>query len=57
MGRRRLGAIDAARIAKSKATGIPLPSLHSSLFLPTPDPTTRTGVVAMTSVVMGLMSK
>ena len=53
----RLGAIDAARIAKSKATGIPLPSLHSSLFLPTPEPTIRTGVVAMTSVVLGLMSK
>ena len=53
----RLGAIDAARIAKSKATGIPLPSLHSSLFLPTPEPTIRTGVVAMTTVVLGLMSK
>ena len=53
----RLGAIDAARIAKSKTTGIPLPSLHSSLFLPTPEPTIRTGVVAMTSVVLGLMSK
>jgi hypothetical protein len=38
----RLGAIDAARIAKAKATGVSLPSLHSSLFLPTPEPTIRT---------------
>src|ERR1700722_16798157 len=53
----RLGAIDATRIAASKASGVPLPSLHSSLFLPTPEPTIRTGVIAMTSVVMDLMKK
>jgi metal-dependent amidase/aminoacylase/carboxypeptidase family protein len=53
----RLGAIDAARIAASKASGVPLPSLHSSLFLPTPEPTIRTGVIAMTSVVMDLLKK
>jgi amidohydrolase len=53
----RLGAIDAERIAKSKATGIPLPSLHSSLFWPVPDTTIRTGVVAMTSAVLDLMKK
>jgi hippurate hydrolase len=53
----RLGAIDAARIAASKASGVPLPSLHSSMFLPTPEPTIRTGVIAMTSVVMDLMKK
>lgn len=51
----RLGAIDAQRIAQSKATGTPLPSLHSSLFRPVPEPTIRTGVVAMTSVVLDLM--
>lgn len=53
----RLGAIDAERIAKSKASGIPLPSLHSSLFWPTPELTVRTGVIAMTSVVLELMKK
>jgi amidohydrolase len=53
----RLGAIDAARIAASKASGVPLPSLHSSLFLPAPEPTIRTGVIAMTSVVIDLMKK
>ena len=53
----RLGAIDSARIAASKASGTPLPSLHSSLFMPTPEPTIRTGVIAMTSVVIDLMKK
>ena len=51
----RLGAIDAARIAQSKASHIPLPSLHSSLFLPDPEPTLRTGIAAMTQVVLDLM--
>lgn len=51
----RLGAIDAERIQQSKASGIPLPALHSSLFRPVPEPTIRTGVVAMSSVVMDLM--
>jgi amidohydrolase len=53
----RVGAIDAARIAKSKATGIPLPSLHSSLFWPVPEPTIRTGVIAMTTAVLDIMRK
>ncbi len=52
----RLGAIDAARIAQSAATGVPLPSLHSSLFRPEPEPTIRTGVIALTSVVLELMN-
>ena len=53
----RVGAIDAERIAKSKETGGPLPSLHSSLFWPVPEPTTRTGVKAMTVAVLELMRK
>ena len=53
----RVGAIDAERIAKSKATGVPLPSLHSSLFWPVPEPTIRTGVKAMTVAVLELMRK
>jgi amidohydrolase len=53
----RVGAIDAERIAKSKETGVPLPSLHSSLFWPVPEPTIRTGVKAMTAAVLELMRK
>jgi amidohydrolase len=51
----RIGAIDAARIAKSKESGTPLPSLHSSLFWPAPEPTIRTGVKALTVAVLDLM--
>ena len=52
-----LGAVDPAKIKRSKETGMPLPSLHSALFEPLPEPTLRTGVKAMTSVVLELMKK
>jgi amidohydrolase len=51
----RVGAVDAERIARSKQTGVPLPSLHSGLFWPVPEPTIRTGVRAMSAAVMELM--
>jgi amidohydrolase len=53
----RLGAISPERVAESKATGKPLPSLHSALFFPTPEPTIRTGVTIMTASVLDLMGK
>jgi metal-dependent amidase/aminoacylase/carboxypeptidase family protein len=53
----RVGAIDADRIANSQKTGVPLPSLHSALFWPVPEPTLRTAVKAMTLAVMELMKK
>ena len=52
-----LGAVEPAKVAASKQSGKPLPSLHSSLFAPLPEPTLRTGVKAMTSVVLDLMKK
>jgi amidohydrolase len=52
----RVGAIDAERMARAKATGVPLPSLHSSLFWPVPGPTIRTGVIAMSAAVLDLLS-
>ena len=52
-----VGAVDPAKAAESKKTGTPLPSLHSSKFLPVPEPTIRTGIVGMTTVVMELMKK
>jgi hippurate hydrolase len=52
-----LGAVDPAKIEASKKSGKPLPSLHSSLFEPLPEPTLRTGIKAMTSAVMDLMKK
>jgi amidohydrolase len=52
-----VGAIDAARVAASKKSGTPLPSLHSSLFYPEPEATIRTAVRAMTAAVLELMKK
>jgi len=52
-----LGAIEPAKVAASKKSGKPLPSLHSSLFEPLPEPTLRTGVKAMTSAVLELMKR
>ena len=52
-----LGAIDHDRIAASHNGGAPLPSLHSGLFYPAPEPTLRTGVTAMTAAVLDLLKK
>ena len=53
-----VGAVDPAKIAESKKPGAsPLPSLHSSKFAPVPEPTIRTGMVAMTAAVLDLMKK
>ena len=52
-----VGAVAPEKIAESKKTGKPLPSLHSSKFAPVPEPTIRTGIVAMTAAVLDLMKK
>ncbi len=52
-----LGAVDPKKMAEHKKSGTPLPSLHSSKFAPLPEPTIRTGVIAMTSAVLDLMKK
>jgi len=52
-----VGAVDPAKVAASKKTGTPLPSLHSSKFAPVPEPTIRTGIIGMTSAVIELMKK
>ncbi|MDX2039110.1 MAG: amidohydrolase [Isosphaeraceae bacterium] len=53
----RLGTIPPERVAKAKAEGSPLPSLHSPIYLPDARPSIRTGVEAMTSAVIGLLPK
>jgi hippurate hydrolase len=52
-----LGAVDPAKVKRSKETGMSLPSLHSALFEPLPEPALRTGIKAMTSAVLDLMKK
>jgi len=52
-----LGAIDPVKVKESRETGTRLPSLHSALFYPLPEPTLRTGIKAMTSAVLDRMKK
>ena len=52
-----LGAVDPAKVAESERTGAALPSLHSSKFAPVPEPTIKTGVMAMTSAALDLLGK
>ena len=37
--------------------GKPLPSLHSRLYYPVPEPTIKTGVLTMSMAVLNLMGK
>ncbi|HEY4284276.1 MAG TPA: amidohydrolase [Chthoniobacterales bacterium] len=50
-----VGAVEPAKVAESKKTGTPLPSLHSSKFLPIAEPTIRTAITGLTSEVLELM--
>jgi hippurate hydrolase len=52
-----LGASDPEKLRAAKASRTTMPSLHSPLFAPIPEPTLRTGVRAMTAVVLELMKK
>jgi len=52
-----LGTADPKKIAESKAKGTELPSLHSNKFAPLPEPTIKTGVLAMTAAVLDLFNQ
>jgi len=52
-----LGAVDPAKVKQSREAGSPLPSLHSALFAPAPEPTIRTGIRAMSAAVLELMKR
>ena len=52
-----VGAVDPEKIAESKKTGTPLPSLHSSKFAPIPEPTIRLAIVGVSSAVLDLLKK
>jgi hippurate hydrolase len=53
-----LGTIPPARMAEAeKPDGRPLPSLHSDLFYPDPQPALRTGVLTMSHAVLNLVGK
>jgi hippurate hydrolase len=53
-----LGTVAPERYAESlKPGGKPLPSMHSDLYAPVPEPSVRTGVLTMSMAVLNLMGK
>jgi hippurate hydrolase len=52
-----LGTSSAEQLQEARRTGKPVPSLHSSLFLPQAEPALRTGITATASAVLDLLKK
>ena len=50
-----LGGVDPAVIADAKAKGEPVPANHTPQFAPTPEPTIRFGVEAMTLALLNVL--
>ena len=50
-----LGAMDRRQVRKRPRGGETLPGPHTSRFEPQPEPTLRTGVIAMTSAATALL--
>jgi hippurate hydrolase len=50
-----VGGVNPETLKDSERTGKALPSLHSALWAPLPEPTIKTGVTAMTAAVLELM--
>jgi amidohydrolase len=50
-----LGAVEPARVEAAEREGRKLPSLHSAELVVDPEPSIRTGVTAMTAIVLDLM--
>jgi amidohydrolase len=50
-----LGGADHDQFAASLESGIPLPSIHSPLFAPLPEPAIRTGVKALSLAALALL--
>ena len=51
-----IGGLDPAVIAEAKAKGVPVPANHTPQFAPTPEPTIRFAVEAMTLAVLNVMN-
>lgn len=51
-----VGAVDAAKLKESEKTGVPVPSVHSPLWAPVPEPTIKAAIRAETAILMDLFS-
>ena len=52
-----IGGVSPEALKESQRTGQPLPSLHSPLWAPVPEPTIKAGVTAMTAAALELLGK
>jgi hippurate hydrolase len=52
-----IGGVNPEALKESQRTGQPLPSLHSPLWAPVPEPTIKAGVTAMTAAALELLGK
>ena len=52
-----IGGLDPKAVARAMATNTPLPGNHSPEFAPVPEPTIRTGTVAMSLVLLAVLQK
>jgi amidohydrolase len=52
-----IGGLDPKAVAQAMATNTPLPGNHSPEFAPVPEPTIRTGTVAMSLVLLDVLQK
>ncbi|HET9993586.1 MAG TPA: amidohydrolase [Kofleriaceae bacterium] len=52
-----VGAVDAAKLAESRRTGVPLPGLHSQQWAPVREPTLKAAISAETAILIDLMKR
>jgi amidohydrolase len=52
-----LGSMPPERVEAARKRGEPLPSLHSDLYYPIPEPTIRTGVLTMSLAALNLLKQ
>jgi amidohydrolase len=52
-----IGTMPPETVAAADKGGAPLPSLHSDIYFPVPEPTIRTGVLTMSCAVLNLIGK
>ena len=52
-----VGAVDAAKLADSRRTGVPLPGLHSQLWAPEREPALKAAIGAETAILLDLLKR
>src|SRR5262249_48126183 len=52
-----LGTLPKEKVQEAEKSGKPLPSLHSDVYYPVPEPSMKTGVLTMSMAVLNLMGK